>query len=264
MSDSMRSPRNWNLAPLVAVMTLAALCVGCASRPGTDLATPQPAALAPLPIPAPAAPPVPVMTREAQAAIRPAQALQRLKDGNARFVAGASLPRDLRAQVTATGGGQYPFASVLGCIDSRVPPELVFDEGLGDVFSARIAGNFVDPALLGSLEFASKIAGSKLILVLGHTECSAIKGACDGVKLGNLTKTLAYIQPAVAAVKNVPGERSSKNKEFVNAVTHMNVKLTMQAIRRQSPILDGMIAHGEVGLAGGVYDVRTGVVEFLE
>jgi len=264
MSDAMRNPRDWNLAPLVTALALAALCAGCASRSGIGPATPQPAAVAPLPSPAPTAQPVPAMTQEAQAAISPAQALQRLKDGNARFVAGVSLPRDLRAQVTATGGGQYPFASVLGCIDSRVPPELVFDEGLGDVFSARIAGNFVDSALLGSLEFASKVSGSRLILVLGHTECGAIKGACDGVKLGNLTKTLSYIHPAVAAVKNVPGERSSKNKEFVNAVTHMNVKLTLEAIRKQSPILDAMIAHGEVGLAGGVYDVRTGVVEFLE
>jgi carbonic anhydrase len=207
---------------------------------------------------------VPALTKETQAAISPADALQRLKDGNARFVAGQSLPRDLRAQVKATGGGQYPFATVLGCIDSRVAPEIVFDEGIGDIFSARIAGNFVEPSILGSLEFASKVAGSKLILVLGHTECGAIKGACDDVKLGNLTETLSHLRPAVAAVTSVPGERNSKNKAFVEAVTHMNVKLTLEAIRKQSPVLDELIARGEVGLAGGVYDVKTGVVTFLE
>jgi carbonic anhydrase len=177
---------------------------------------------------------------------------------------GTALPRDLRGQVQATAGGQFPFASVVGCIDSRVPPELVFDEGIGDIFSARIAGNFVDPEILGSLEFASKLSGSKLILVLGHTGCSAIKGACDNVELGNLTTTLAHLRPAVAAVRDVAGKRDSKNEEFVNAVTHMNVKLTREAIRKQSPILDELIARGELGLAGGVYDVKTGVVEFIE
>ncbi|HXJ36618.1 MAG TPA: carbonic anhydrase family protein [Candidatus Eisenbacteria bacterium] len=236
--------------PTTAALLVAGLLqAGCASH---KPATPAPA------------PTVPALTKDAQAAITPAEALQRLRDGNARFVAGTALHRDLRAQVAETSGGQYPFASVLGCIDSRVPPELVFDQGIGDIFSARIAGNFVDPDLLGSLEFASKVAGSKLILVLGHTECGAIKGACDDVKMGNLTTTLAQIRPAVAAVRGVPGPRDSKNKAFVEAVTRENVTLTMQAIRHRSPILRAMIDAGEVGLAGGIYDVKTGAVAFVE
>jgi carbonic anhydrase len=256
----MHARRSMGAAPLLAALALQALFgAGCAS---TKAAPASPAAQAATPAPAP--PPVPALTKEAQAAITPAAALERLKAGNARFVAGSALPRDPLARVKATAGGQYPFASVLGCIDSRTAPELVFDEGIGDIFSARIAGNFVEPAILGSLEFASAIAGSKLILVLGHTECGAIKGACDDAKLGNLTKTLSYLRPAVLAVKDVPGERNSKNKEFVNAVAHMNVKLTMEAIRKQSPVLDALIARGEVGLAGGVYDVKTGIVEFME
>jgi carbonic anhydrase len=245
----MRIQRTPATTPSIAALVLPVLlAVGCAP------VAPKPAA----------SPVVPALTQAAQAAISPAAALERLREGNARFVAGTPLRRDLRAQVVATAGGQYPFASVLGCIDSRVPPELVFDQGIGDVFSARIAGNFVDPALLGSLEFASKVAGSKLIFVLGHTECGAIQGACDGVELGNITKTLSHLRPAVAAVRNVPGARNSTNKAFVTAVTHANVKLTMQAIRAQSPILDGMISRGEVGLGGGVYDLATGVVEIVE
>ncbi len=238
------------LRPSTAALLVAGLLqAGCASQ---KPATPAPA------------PTVPALTKDAQAAITPADALRRLKDGNARFVAGTALRRDLRAQVGETSGGQYPFASVLGCIDSRVPPELVFDQGIGDIFSARIAGNFVDPDLLGSLEFASKVAGSKLILVLGHTECGAIKGACDDVKMGNLTQTLGQIRPAVAAVRDVPGPRDSKNKAFVEAVTRENVTLTMQAIRHRSPILRAMIDAGDLGLAGGIYDVKTGVVAFVE
>jgi carbonic anhydrase len=203
-------------------------------------------------------------TAETQAAMRPADVLQRLRDGNARFVAGLSLEPDYRAQVKQTGSGQYPLASVLACIDSRSAPEIVFDQGLGDLFSARIAGNFVNDDILGSLEYASKVAGSKLIVVLGHTDCGAIKGACDDVKFGNLTTTLSHLRPAVDAVTGVPGPRSSKNPDFVRAVTEMNVKLTMEAIRKRSPILDGMIARGEVGLVGAIYDVSTGLVSWTD
>jgi carbonic anhydrase len=203
-------------------------------------------------------------TAATQAAMRPADVLQRLRDGNARFVAGLSVERDYRAEVKQTSNGQYPLASIVACIDSRSSPEIVFDQGLGDLFSARIAGNFVDDDILGSLEFASKVAGSKLIVVLGHTECGAIKGACDDVRLGNLTTTLSHLKPAVDAVTDVPGPRSSKNPDFVRAVTEMNVKLTMAEIRKRSPILDGMIARGEVGLVGAMYDVTTGVVTWTE
>jgi len=202
-------------------------------------------------------------TAETQAAMRPADVLQRLRDGNARFAAGLSVEHNYPAEIKETRNGQYPLASIVACIDSRSSPEIVFDQGLGDVFSARIAGNFVDDEILGSLEYASKVAGSKLIVVLGHTECGAIKGACDDVKLGNLTTTLSHLRPAVEAVTDVPGPRSSKNSDFVRAVTEMNVKLTMEAIRKRSSILDGMIARGEVGLVGAIYDVSTGIVTWL-
>lgn len=212
-----------------------------------------------------AEPPAPgaTMTREAQSAMTPAEALQRLKDGHARFQAGKPIARDLPAQVAATGGGQFPFASVVSCIDSRAAPELVFDQGIGDIFAPRIAGNFVDEEILGSLEFTAKVVGSKLIVVLGHTECGAVMGACDGVELGNLTATLAHLQPAVAAVTAVDGERSSKNPAFVEAVTKKNVELTLQEIRDRSPILREMEQKGEIGLAGAIYDVRTGAVTWL-
>jgi carbonic anhydrase len=214
--------------------------------------------------PSASAVPAAAQTRESQSAITPARALELLKQGNARFAAGTPLHRDLLAQMHATAAGQYPFASIVGCIDSRVPPELVFDQGIGDVFSARIAGNFVDDEILGSLEFASKLSGSRLIVVLGHTQCGAIKGACDGAQLGNLTTTLSHLMPAVEAVTNVPGPRSSKNAAFVEAVTDMNVRLTVAAIRKRSPLLDAMAAHGEIWIVGAIYDVATGVVTFLE
>ncbi|HBZ71301.1 MAG TPA: carbonic anhydrase [Deltaproteobacteria bacterium] len=211
-----------------------------------------------------ALPPAAVMEQAAQRAMTPAQALQRLKEGNARFASGKLVERDWIGAVKKTASGQYPFATILGCIDSRVPPEIVFDQGIGDIFSVRIAGNFVDPEILGSLEFASKVAGSKLIVILGHSACGAIKGACDGVELGNLTTTLSHLRPAVEAVQDVPGPRNGKNAAFVDAVTHMNVRLTMESLRKQSPILDEMITKHEVGLVGGVYDVTTGVVTWLE
>ena len=232
---------------LVAALLLALACAGRGGEPQTA-----------------ALPEVAAQTLATQSAITPARALELLKQGNARFAAGTPLHRDLLAQMRATASGQYPFASIVGCIDSRVPPELVFDQGIGDVFSARIAGNFVDDEILGSLEFASKLAGSKLIVVLGHTQCGAIKGACDGAELGNLTTTLSHLLPAVDAVKDVPGPRSSKNAAFVEAVTDMNVRLTVQAIRKRSPVLDALAASGELAIVGAVYDVATGEVTFLD
>jgi carbonic anhydrase len=232
-------------------LTTALLCaLACAGSPAE---TPKAAPSA-----------VAAQTRASQSAITPAHALELLKQGNARFVAGAPLRRDLLAQMHATAAGQFPFASIVGCIDSRVPPELVFDQGLGDVFSARIAGNFVDDEILGSLEFASKVAGSRLIVVLGHTQCGAIKGACDGVQFGNLTTTLSHLAPAVDAVKDVPGPRSSKNAIFVGAVTDMNVRLTVAAIRERSPVLDALAKSGELAIVGAIYDVATGAVTFLD
>ena len=202
-------------------------------------------------------------TKQSQGAITPQKALQMLKDGNSRFVQGKMYQRNLMQQVKATGAGQFPFAAIVGCIDSRVSNELIFDQGIGDIFSARIAGNFVNDDILGSLEFACAAAGAKLILVLGHTECGAVKGACDDVVLGNLTLTLANIKPAVAAVSGYDSDRSSKNDKFVQAVTDKNVVLTVERIRKRSPILQGMVDKGQIGLAGAMYDVHNGKVTFF-
>ena len=211
-----------------------------------------------------AKPQAPVQTRETQAATTPARALQKLKDGNDRFVRGDLLDRDYRKQVLATGDeGQFPFAAVVGCVDSRAPAEVVFDQGVGDIFNARVAGNFVNDDMLGSLEFACAVAGAKLIVVLGHNECGAVKGAADDVVMGNLTKTLANLKPAVAAVTGHEKDRTSTNPAFVQAVAEKNVHLTVDRIRQRSPILREMIVKGEVGLVGAMYDIRTGRVTFL-
>lgn len=202
-------------------------------------------------------------TKETQAGTTPDKALQMLKDGNARFVQGKMLERDFMEQVKATGDGQFPIAAIVGCIDSRASNELIFDQGIGDIFSARVAGNFINDDMLGSLEFACAAAGAKLIVVVGHTECGAVKGACDDVVLGNLTQTLANIKPAVAAVSGHESDRSSGNAAFVQAVADKNVVLTLERIRERSPILRGMADKGDIGLAGAMYDVHTGQVTFI-
>lgn len=204
------------------------------------------------------------LTQVSQQAMTPAQALERLRAGNARFVAGEMLERDLGRQVGQTAAGQYPFAVILGCIDSRVPPEFVFDQGIGDVFSARIAGNFVNTDILGSMEFATAVAGSKLIVVLGHTECGAVKGACDQVELGNLTQTLSNLAPAIYAVTGVDGPRSSENAAFVSAVTRKNVEQTVQNVLDRSHVIRDLHAEGEVLVVGAIHDVATGRVTFLD
>ncbi len=201
-------------------------------------------------------------SKKTQAAITPQKALQMLKEGNARFVQGNMLKRNLMQQVKATAVGQFPFATIVGCMDSRASNELIFDQGIGDIFSARIAGNFVNDDILGSLEFGSAVAGSRLIVVLGHTECGAVKGACDDVVVGNLTQTLANIKPAVVAVSGYDTDRSSKNSKFVQAVADKNVVLTVERIRKRSPILRDMVDKGQIGLVGAMYDVHTGKVTF--
>lgn len=203
-------------------------------------------------------------TRETQAAMTPDAALRLLREGNDRFAAGLALQRDLAEQVRDTSAGQYPFAAVLGCIDSRVPPELVFDTGIGDIFSARIAGNAFDDELLGSLEFATKAAGARLIVVLGHTQCGAVKGACDGVELGHLTQTLALLRPAIEASKDVAGPHDSSNAEYVKHVTEMNVRLTARALLERSEILAGLEKEGRLKVVPALYEVETGRVRFLE
>ena len=206
-----------------------------------------------------------VMTKSMQAAITPAKALQMLKEGNERFVSGTASGVDYLAQVKKTADGQYPFAAVVTCVDSRTQPEIIFDQGIGDMFVARVAGNFVNDDILGSLEFATKVSGAKIILIMGHTECGAIKGACDDVELGLLTATLANIQPAVTAVeKEDYSPTNSTNAKFVQSVADMNVKLTMQMLRDRSLVLRGMIDKGEVALVGAMYDITTGKTTFYE
>jgi carbonic anhydrase len=203
-------------------------------------------------------------TKESQAAMTPQSALAELKAGNARFVAGHPLARNLPADVKATTAGQYPFAVVLSCLDSRQPIEIVLDQGIGNIFSARVAGNVLNDDILGSLEFACKASGAKLIAVIGHSNCGAIKGAVDGVELGNLTGLLARIQPALGQVPADVQPRNSKNPEFVDKVAEANVRLVMQQIRERSPILREMLDKGQIGLVGGMYDLSTGEVHFYD
>lgn len=202
------------------------------------------------------------LNKELQSQITPKKALEILKEGNHRFVNNLKLHRDLLEQVNATSEGQWPFATVLSCIDSRTSAELIFDQGLGDIFSIRIAGNVVNTDILGSMEFACKVAGSKLIVVLGHTKCGAVKGACDHVEMGNLTELLSKLQPAVYEEQQTKEERSSKNPDFVENVAQINVKRTVKSILQRSHILAEMIESGEIGIIGAMYNVETGDVEF--
>ncbi len=205
-------------------------------------------------------------SKETQATMTPAKSLRFLKEGNIRFQRNLKANRNLLEQVNDTSVGQFPFATILNCIDSRVSSELVFDQGVGDIFSIRIAGNFVNTDILGSMEFACKLAGTKLIVVMGHTACGAVKGACDDVKLGNLTEMLAKIKPAVVGVK-VPEEpqlRTSSNIDFVNEVAKKNVELTIDRILNDSPILREMNDNEEIKIIGAMYFVDSGKVLFYE
>ncbi len=204
-------------------------------------------------------------TKETQSAISPNNAIEILKEGNDRFVASKMANRDLLDQVNDTASGQYPFATVLSCIDSRVSAELIFDQGVGDIFSARVAGNIVNEDLLGSIEFACKLAGTKVLVILGHTACGAVKGACDDAKLGNLTILLDKIKPAVEAVSE-PSDaslRNSKNIDFVNEVAVKNVQMTIENTRNMSPVLKEMEDHGEIKIVGAMYDIKNGKVTFI-
>jgi carbonic anhydrase len=199
-------------------------------------------------------------TKESQAAMTPVKAMEALVEGNNRFLAGNGKKRDMNAKVIATAAGQYPFAAVVSCMDSRAPVEIVLDQGIGDVFSLRVAGNVIEGDFLGSLEYAAKVVGVKLIVVMGHTSCGAVKGAIDDVKLGNLTALLDQIQPAVAAVG--PTRGSSKDAAYVDKVAQANVRLAMKQIHAKSPILDEMLKAGTLGLVGAMYQVETGKVVF--
>ncbi len=203
------------------------------------------------------------LNKERQASITPRIALNLLKEGNARFIFNLSANRNLLQQVNDTRNGQWPFATILSCIDSRTSAELLFDQGLGDIFSVRIAGNIVNTDILGSMEFACKIAQSKLIVVLGHSKCGAVKGACDHVEMGNLTELLSKLQPAVYQEKETIENRNSSNAVFVENVAVLNVKRSVKALLERSYILEQMVENGEIGIVGAMYNVETGKVEFL-
>ena len=202
------------------------------------------------------------LTKELQSQITPKRAIEILREGNIRFMNNLKTNRNLLQQVNETSDGQHPFAVILSCIDSRTSAELIFDQGLGDVFSVRIAGNILNDDILGSMEFACKVAGAKVVVVLGHTKCGAIKGACDGVEMGNLTTLLSKIKPAVAAEKTTIENRNSSNAVFVENVAVINVKSTVELIKAKSPILNEMIEKGEIGIVGGTHDITTGEVVF--
>lgn len=204
------------------------------------------------------------LNKELQAQITPRKALELLKEGNKRFINNLKAHRDLLEQVNETRDGQWPFATILSCIDSRTSAELIFDQGLGDIFSVRIAGNIVNTDILGSMEFACKVAGSKLIVVLGHSKCGAVKGACDHVEMGNLTELLSKLQPAVYQETSTKENRTSSNSPFVENVAQINVKRNVKNIIERSYVLEQMIENGEIGIVGAMHNIETGEVTFYD
>ncbi len=199
-------------------------------------------------------------TKEIQENLTPKCAHDILVEGNKRFVQNLKAQRNLQEQVFETSQGQFPFAVILSCIDSRAPAELVFDQGIGDVFSVRIAGNIVNVDILGSMEYACKVAGSKIVVVMGHTKCGAVTAACNHVELGNITALLSKIQPVVSVVNTEPSEM---HEDVIEEVAHLNVELSINRIRQESPILAEMEEKGEIEIVGAMYDVSTGLVEFI-
>ncbi len=202
------------------------------------------------------------LTKEIRDSLTPAKAVRLLKDGNKRFVSNLNINRNLLRQVNETSTEQHPFAFILSCIDSRTSAELIFDQGLGDIFSCRIAGNILNDDIIGSMEFATKVVGVKLVMVLGHSECGAIKGACDHVHLGSLTGLLKKIKPAVQAEIKAKENRNSGNFSFVQNVASINVRKVMKQIPRRSKIIEMMLRRREIALIGGMYDVAAGEVVF--
>lgn len=205
-----------------------------------------------------------VITHDLQSSMNPKQIMDSLKKGNERFVAGGLTVVDYNSQIVKSENSQYPAAVILSCLDSRVPVETIFDLSIGDVFVARVAGNISNADILASMEYACKVSGSKLVLVLGHTNCGAVKSAIDDVKLGNITELLSKIRPAVDSSSDFTGEKSAKNKDYVMKVTDENVKLTMDNIRKNSPILKEMEDKGEIDIIGGLYNLDNGRVDFFE
>ena len=204
-----------------------------------------------------------IFTPDRQKATAPDDAIARLKAGNARFVAGKSINCDLMAQVKQTADKQSPFAAIVGCIDSRVPPELVFDLNIGDVFCARVAGNIVNTDIIGSIEYSTKVEGAKAVVVLGHSSCGAIKAAVDDVKLGNITALLDNFRPALAALSSADGRRDSKNDPLVQKVAEANARLTAASLLTRSPLMKAMVDAGELKIAAAMHDLKTGKVTWL-
>jgi carbonic anhydrase len=205
-----------------------------------------------------------VLTQQEQQALSPDEVFRLFKEGNERFVAGTLTSRDHSSQVRDAANGQFPKAIVLSCVDSRVPVEDVFDLGIGDIFVARVAGNFENTDILGSMEFATKVSGAKVILVLGHEDCGAVKAAIDEAQLGNITAMLKNIKPAVDSLSDYEGEQSSSNPEFVHRVAEQNVRLTMDDIRERSPVIKELEEQEQIAIIGALYDMDTGAVEFLD
>ncbi len=236
----------------IAAAVIALSALGCAPQPAPVAEPPEPVST--------------VLTAEAQAAMTPQQALADLKEGNERFAAGRLTPRDYLAQARATAdGGQHPKAAILSCLDSRVPPELIFDQGIGDVFVGRVAGNVEDVHMVGSFEFAARAAGAKVIVVLGHSSCGAIKGAADGVELGKLTELLSsFDAPIARAAAATEGEPRSSNTEFLDRAIEENVRQTIADILEQSAVISGMVGAGELLVVGAVYDLASGRVSWLD
>ncbi len=203
------------------------------------------------------------LTKEMQSSITPSMALELLKEGNRRFVNNLKINRNLLQQANETSDGQHPFAVILSCIDSRTSAELIFDQGLGDVFSIRIAGNIINEDILGSMEFGCKVAGAKIIIVLGHTKCGAVKGACDNVEMGNLTTLVRKIKPAVDAEKTTADIRNSSNADFVENVAMINVKKAMSRITAESQILNEMVTENQIEIVGGIHNITSGQVIFI-
>lgn len=202
-------------------------------------------------------------TKETQQGLTPEMAITILQEGNNRFINNLKANRNLLQQVNETAAGQFPFAAILSCMDSRTSAELIFDQGLGDIFSIRVAGNVLNDDILGSMEYACKVAGSKLVVVLGHTKCGAIIGACNHVEVGHITTLLKKVKPAIDQETQTTADRNGNNAEFVNHVTENNVHLTMARVRKESPILADMEKNGEIRIIGGVYDVETSKVDFF-
>lgn len=203
-------------------------------------------------------------SKETQNSLTPDLALEILKEGNQRFVNNLKANRNLLQQVNETSAGQFPFATILSCMDSRTSAELIFDQGLGDIFSIRIAGNILNEDILGSMEFATKVVGTKIVLVLGHTKCGAIVGACNNVKMGNLTGLLEKVLPAIESEKSTQADRNGSNPAFVNNVTKLNVQLTIERIRKESQIVSDLEQQKDIKIIGAVYDVDNGKVDFFE